>query len=228
MAKQTVWEHVKSYFTKKEVIENKYFNPLAVRIGRKFTLDLIDRQNDVYELTAIVVHQRKINNSTQPMVDYFLSCVDKNVVLRLLPKDKKDYAYTLLEKYYECGWGDEARPELILAANDSSGEFFIDRDTPNEQKFWKTYAGQPIIANSIKLEDLDGNGTIEQDEVRQEPMSFWCFSRDTVDSDKVGVVEYLWVHLSGEYVSPTEVNGGDKSLTMLRGVEFDSTRVKSY
>lgn len=228
MPKETVWEHVKSFFKKKEILENEYYNPLGVRIGRKFTLDIIDHSNLIYELTAIVVHNRKINDSTLPMVDYWLAVGDKKLVLRMLPKGHKDYGYLLLEKYYECEWADDARLELITAANDSTGEFYIDRGTPDEQKFWRVYSGQPIVSTSNKLEDLDGNGMVERDEVKQEMMSYWCFSRETIDSDKITVVEYLWIQLSGEYESPTKVVGGDKMLTILRGVEIDSNRVKSY
>ena len=236
MAKgRTAWEILTGQ-NKPVAEETKIPNPLNLKIGAHVSLRTIELDNTLFRLLAIMAWDRKINNRSFPMTDYILTSGKANedaVCLRAVPREDaiKDLALThrflLLEHYYDAEYGEEV--EAVLAACNAGDEFYINPDDPEaKETFWRMGGAVPIHAEVSVLKDLDGNGTVEEEEVEKVPMTYWDYHRTTKDEFEVECVEYLYVQLSGHYEGPGHIQGGDKCVNIVRGEEIDAKKVLAY
>jgi hypothetical protein len=159
--------------------------------------------------------------------------------LRLTPDEDAStgYQFRLMKDYYQCGWTEAESMNLLDGVlRDQDGEFHIneaDDGTPLDEPliFWREgdpreardaeghLIGDPLDPYSAKvtiLKDLDGDGTVEDDELERLNVSYWDYSRLTHDEDlDRQVMEFLSVQmdeetrvftfLRGEVVEPFQV-----------------------
>ena len=202
--------------------EDKYHNPLKVRIGNSIHLDLLGYRDVFYTVKQFAVFDR---NTGVPLTDYRLEATvsakpvpdDKKLLfLRTVPRSgdsgasKIDFRIVMLAPYYECAWDDESIAGIMEGVNDPAGEFVIDAGTPGEKKYWRLQdlkTAENVAVTTIK--DADGDAG-------QMQLEMWGFSRTTEDEAKQEVNEYLYVQkdsqsgwlqiLTGQEIPPERIN----------------------
>lgn len=229
---RTAWDIITGQ-NKPKAVEEQYANPLGVKIGASVSLRTIDYDQELFRVAEIRAWERHINNKTVPMTDYVLESGDCRVLLRAVPREdanadlKLTHRFAVLKECYRFGWSDESTG-ILTAANDPTGEFIIDAGTENEQKFWRQAGIVPIYSKVALISDQNRDGKVEESEVEKATMTLWDFHRTTQDEAQQDFTEFFYVELSGRFVSPTEVKGGDKTIVMLRGEEIDPRKVLAY
>jgi len=227
---KTIWD----IFSNKHdevLVENTIYNPLHAKIGSHVVIadihiDGIElTNNELWKISEIWSWQRKINNNTHPMVDYIIESDGKSLILRILPNEQSKYHVLILSQYYPetpgpMEWNEES-PYVLESLNDTTGELYRFEGTPNEEKYSRIGANLPISADVKILRDLDHNNKISDNEINTEQYTLWDYYR--IIDEKI--TQFLYVQLSGKYVKPNKINGGDKSILMLRGEEVDPNQV---
>lgn len=159
--------------------------------------------------------------------------------LRLTPNEDAEtgYEFRLMRNYYECGWTEAESMNLLDGVlKDQDGEFHIneaDDGTALEEPliFWREgdtreardgedhLLGDALDAYRARvtiLKDLDGDGTVEDEELEHRNVSYWDYSRMTPDEDlNKQVFDFLSVHMDedtrtfsfirGETIQPFQV-----------------------
>lgn len=194
---------------------------------------------------SIEVWETKIGNKKFYHTDYCLKGQPLDAPaplryrLRLTPNEDAEtgYEFRLMKNYYECGWAEAESMNLLEGVlKDQNGEMHINEDddgNPLEEPsiFWRegdtrearddagNLLGNPLDAYRARLtilKDLDGDGTVEDEELEHLDVSYWDYSRLTHDEDlDKEVFDYLSVHmdedtrvfsfLRGEAIQPFQI-----------------------
>jgi hypothetical protein len=211
MKGRTIWEMITGQ-NKPVPVEQQYKNPLNVQVGSVVSLKTIDFINDLFKVTKIRSWNREINGNIHPMTDYYLN-KEETLFLRAVPETGDvPYRFLILKEDLLLPWSNDVIE--ILEACTYGDEFYIDRGTPQEQKFIRLGGAMPIPAQVYVLADLDHNGVLEEDEVKKVPITMWDYCRTTLDEADQEYTEYLYVELSGIYVTTTQIIDGNKSIVM--------------
>jgi hypothetical protein len=222
---QIVLNKIRSFFLGPEPIvevqpEKSIYNPLKVLIGRSFTLNDIDH-------TGLNFVCRELRESTVEMFDRINHFVDYHIYartisggsilrkLRVAPDKRsfdKPYRMVLFSLMDELAF--DKNFEAVV--RDGTGIFKVDDDEKNiHEQFWRINdVKTSYVANVKLLEDLDGNGKVDRNEVKSLGVEFWDYQRKS-SFDGVDEIEYLLIEMNkvsgyfqlwrGKEISPYKV-----------------------
>lgn len=208
--------------------ELKVYNPLRLKVGDNVTIDAIDLRDLDFKVTAVREMNRETNGYKYQSVDYQLlgsplggsATEATSARLRLNPRTVPDPASGLthnvlvLSLYYECGYKDAQDQGLIDAVNAGTGEFEI--DWKGQRKYYRINdLTTPWDANLKILEDLDGNGQVDDDEIRDQSIQYWDYHTELLDEASQPYTEYLFI----------EQNPEDGWFQIWRGFEINPEKV---
>lgn len=203
-------------------------NPLEVKLGGSVTVNTAEYGRNLFTVSEIWSWDRKINGKVHPMTDYFLSSADTNLLLRIFPRNEQNadvnYHVLAMTQYYPTtdgplGWCKES-PDILAAADDESGEFYNHKGEDNEETYWRV-GGKIAIPCSVRI----FTPNTEQNVV---PYTLWDFSRETLDIADQKMIQFLYVQLSGKFIDPKTVNGGDRTIIMYRGEEVIPQNIMAF
>lgn len=229
---KTAFEMLRDFVSgkKEKAVEERYFNPLAVKIGAHARISNMDGFDDqLWKLTQIWAWDRQINGNSHQMADYVLESDGKWLIVRVLPQAALHNHHTLLilTQYWPDGdgpypWGDESIP-VLAGLNDSTGEFVRFGGTENEERYFRDLCD--VHADVVILEDKNGCGEVV---VEGGPFTLWTFRRMTNDIAGEEFEQHLHAQLSGHYGGAGRVAGGDKDILILRGEEMSALNLMIY
>jgi len=208
-------------------VEDRYENPAKVKVGGILTLDTIDLSHLLFTVRDRQQWTRYVNGNKRTFTDYRLLArphdgEDVEVVLRMIPIENPDKLAKLthncvaLRPFFYCSWANEAEREGILeAVNDPAGELVYERGTPQERTFYRINSKEPYECEVAIISDLNNDGKIEENEVRQAHYLMWDYYSKTV-KDGQEVYEFLYVHQDQD----------SKDFVMWIGEEIDLTRIR--
>jgi hypothetical protein len=209
--------------------EEKYLNPLGVKLGDLVELDRLDWRGLDFTITQFRVVTRKIGRDEFPFTDYYLRHRGLKpedeifCLLRYIPLDDPDpdsgktHEVYLLELVEESEHSEQIME--VLAAN-SGYTYYTDvkgQDDWEEQVF-------PTRVNDVEtpydcdvdiVQDKDHDGEVEDDEVESHKATLWDFWRLISAEGSKDVTEYLFV----------EVDQDDGWTELFRGEEVDPATV---
>ena len=224
-------------------LEFQYHNPLEAKVGCTVSFDHepeIEGINFVIE--KISVYKTEILGKEYFHTDYHLKGTSLDTDgyirfrLRLIPdEDSTDdlgHRIQLLHLYEEMQW-DQGLYEMLCENGDYSSDYDAEGevsfkvnydDEGNEldhpRQYWRV-GGQeldPYRAKVTVLSDVDGDGTIEDDELEHFPVTYWEFSRLTDDDGGNEITEYLTV----------DMDDGTRFFTFLRGTDIKPFQVSVF
>lgn len=204
-------------------VEEQYENPAKVKIGGVMSVNTIDYSNLIFVVKELWQWNREINGNKRTITDYKLLArphdgEDLEVIVRIIPRENPDAKYThdfaVLTKFFECGWDDEGERDGVLEAlADPEGKLVWHKGEEDEQTFFLMNKTLGLDVNVIA--DLNGNGEIEEDEVRDEKYDLYVYARDTLDEAKQPMTEFFFVQhdltardfamWKGEVVDPSRI-----------------------
>lgn len=188
--------------------ELKVYNPLRLRIGIALNIDSLDYRGTEFKVVGIHEVTRIIDSKVFRFVDYVLDGRDgsgamSKVRLRLNPLAAPDpasgltHSVLVLSLYYECGYQDGIDTGLADGVNADTGEFEIDWD--GKRTYYRINdLRTPHEATVKSLEDTDGNGVVDADEIAESPLQFWDYHTELQDEASQTYLEYLFVEREQE------------------------------
>jgi len=222
---RTLWERLTGA-NKPVPVEEKFANPARVKIGGVLTLKTIDLMGLVFTVRSREEWTRQVNGNTRTFTDYRLLArphdgEDVEILLRMIPIANPDPIAKLthncvaLRKFFECGWDNEdERNGLLEGLNDPKGQMLFAAGTPEQKTFLRINGKEAFDCDVAILADLDGNGKVEENEVRHKKYRMWdFFCKSTLDGQIV--TEFLYVHQDLD----------DKSFVLWLGEEIDLTKI---
>lgn len=225
-------------------LEFQYHNPLEAKVGCTVCFDHEPEIRNInFVIEKISVYKTEVNGQTFYHTDYHLkgTSLDTDgyvrLWLRLIPDENVvnglGHRIQLLQLYEEMQW-DEGLYNMLLENGDydpnydSEGErsFKVNYDDEGNElehprQYWRigTENGpdlDPYHAKVTVLRDVDGDGTIEDDELEHYPVTYWEFSRLTDDADtEQEITEFLTI----------DMDDGTRFFTFLRGTEVEPFQV---
>ncbi len=189
--------------------ELRVYNPLKLKINDQVLIDAIDLRNFNYKVSSIRENNRIIDGRKFQSVDYQLNGIgnlagstERNKVrLRLNPMDMPDpisgltHNVIALSLYYECGFKEAKDQGLMNAVNASTGEFEIDWN--GKRKYWRINDVMSPYTTSVRvLEDMDGNGIVDSDEIREQGVEYWDYHTELLNEANQKYIEFLFVEKS--------------------------------
>jgi hypothetical protein len=224
-------------------LELQYHNPLEAKIGCTVCFEHeADMAGINFVIEKISVYETEIGREKFFHTDYHLkgTSLDTDgyirLRLRLTPDDnamdEMGQKIQLLYLYEEMGW-DSGLYDML----NENGDFNADYDGEGETSFKVNYDDEgnelehprqywrvenvpdPYRSNCTLLADLDGDGTIEDDELEHFPITSWDFSRLTDDPEtQQEMTEYLTV----------EMDDGTRYFTFLRGTDIKAFQITVF
>ena len=199
--------------------ELQVHNPLKAKVGWSVSVNYeADLSGYNFFVETIWVWETKIGDKTFHHTDYNLKATsvgqDKpiRIKLRLIPDDDSSneigHKIQVLRPYMEFGWRFVEDNNFLDVLADEEGVFKIlaDRDgnpiDENEQPtYWRVDdVRDPYKCRVTVLKDLDGDGSVQKDELEYTDYLVWDYSRDTTDPDtKQMYREFLNVEEEVEY-----------------------------
>jgi hypothetical protein len=203
--------------------ELRIYNPFKVKVGQGMSINSIDLRNKQFKVYSIRENNRFIGGVNYQSVDYDLLAVGEktgNIRVRVTPMEHPDPASGLthnvvvLSLYYSCGHQEGIESGLNSGVNAGTGEFEIDWN--GKRKYFRINNLRGPCKIGVKvLQDLDGNGQIDSDEVRESTVEYWDYNTELLDEASQKYVELLFV----------ERNTSDGWWQIWRGSEVDPDRV---
>jgi hypothetical protein len=205
--------------------EEGVYNPLKLNIGNTVQVGDPDLRDLVFNCTGIREYTRRCGGQRHQFADYDLIARPYNadpvrVRLRLNPLANPDpvsgltHNVVVLRLYYECGFQDAVKARLENAVNAGTGEFEIDWN--GKRKYFRMGGLQTPYQADVKfLEDRDGNGRVDVDEVRTFGVQYWDYHTELLNEANQKYTEYLFV----------EKNTSDGWWQLWRGSEVIPDRV---
>jgi len=181
--------------------ELQVHNPLQAKVGWSVSVSYeADLSGHNFFVETIWVWETKIGDKTFYHTDYNLKATatigqEKPIMitLRLIPDDDSSnelgHKFQLLRPYMEYGWKFAEENNFLDVLADEEGVFKIlaDRDgNPIEENMQPTYwrvddVRDPYKCRVTVLKDLDGDGSVQKDELKCSDYLVWDYHRDTVD-----------------------------------------------
>lgn len=189
--------------------ELRVYNPLKLRLGSSVTINSIDLRDKNFKVVGVRENNRWIGGTKFQSVDYDLMTPPvgrekpEKVRLRLNPLEHPDpvsgltHNVVVLSLYYECGYQDGINNGIDGAVNAGTGEFEIDWE--GKRKYWRIGDLKTPYTTRVKvLQDLDGNGQVEADEVKESVVEYWDYHTELLDEASQKYLEFLFVERSTE------------------------------
>ncbi len=206
--------------------EERFLNPLGVRVGDSVGLDLLDLRDLDLQVTGFRVVTRKIGGREFPLTDYYLKDVGldggTSYILRYIQLDEPDKAselthQALLLQLLDESERDEDEMQVLGDGGGAGFVFFTASKTTDGEWDEHDYPSRvngitnPYECDVVIVRDADHDGDVDMDEVEEHRMTYWDFWR--TGSDEVGTdqTEYLFV----------EVDDNDGWTEKFTGVEID-------
>lgn len=227
---RTLWE-ILTGRNKRDLtpLELQYHNPLGARVGNTVSFEHEPEISGInFVIEKLSVYETRIKSRKFFHTDYHLKGLalgmDKPLRfrLRLVPDEdetnKLGSKVQLLQLYDEMEW-DEGFHNGVLC-NDS-GEFHVNyddegRELAEARKYWRVEdVLDPYNARVTVLCDLDGNGTIEDDELERLNVTYWDYHRMTKDENQQEKLEFLTI----------EMDDKTRYFTFLRGTEVAAFQI---
>lgn len=223
---QIIFQKIREFFLGQEPVveeiapERSIYNPLKVLIGRSFTLSDIDHSGFNFVCKEIRESTVEMFERVNNFVDYHIyarSLSGEQILrkLRLAP-DKRSfdlpYRVVLFSLMDELAFS----KDFESVVRDGTGVFKIDDDEKDiHEQFWRINDVKTSYTAKVKLlEDLNGNGKIDKNEVKSLNVEFWDYQRKST-FDGVEEVEYLLIEMNkvsgyfqiwrGKEISPYKV-----------------------
>jgi hypothetical protein len=209
--------------------EEKYINPLDVRLGDVVTIDALDWRDLDLRVHQFRVVNRIINGEEFPFTDYFLRArtIDDdeyNCILRYVPIEDPDVHSGTTHLVYLLHIVDEHEYVSETIHHLDSGSFgyghVVEGDDGTKVIQMQEF---PSRVNDITMvypcsvdvvQDKNNDGEVEDDEVETYTMRLWDFWRD-IEEDGQEFTEYLFV----------EIDDKDEWTTLYHGEEVCQTVV---
>jgi hypothetical protein len=188
-------------------LELQYHNPLEAKVGCTVAFEHEPEISGInFVIEKISVYKTTVGSKDFFHTDYHLKGIsvdhDSTVRLRLrLISDEKSengqriqllYLYDQFEfdkDFHDNNLGDPTG-ELHVTQDDEGN----DLDEP--RKYWRVEdVLDPYKSRLTILRDIDGNGTIEDEELEHKDVTYWDYSRNTDDSAGNEITEYLTVEM---------------------------------
>lgn len=200
MAKMTLWEMLTK---KKAIAEFEHYNPLHLRIGNTVKIDTIDTADLIFTLQSIREVTRRIDGEDHKFCDYDLTARpygkdEARKRLRLIPREEKDRNFThdvvlfeFREEFpYEEGFHDWLKNNFEVVLGD------LNPNDPDPPKYWRVNDLKSAWeAKTVSMRDEDGNGKIDDDELRKGQLTYWDFWRNVNDEGGNKVLEFYNVEM---------------------------------
>jgi len=218
-------------------LEFQYHNPLEAKVGCTISFDHEPEISGInFVIEKISVYKTTIDRKDFYHTDYHLKGIslDHNkpvrMRLRLIPDenviDQLGHKVQLMYLYDEVPY-DEGLHKTVLA--DPSGEFWVNYDDEGNElqeprTYWRVGSNEhcpcpdPYSARCTILSDVDGDGTVEDDELEHYSTTYWEFSRMTDDQNGQEFEEFLTV----------EMNDDSGFFTFLRGSEVKPSQIMVF
>ncbi len=235
---RTIWDIITGR-NKRDLtpLELQYHNPLEVRVGQTIRLQHEPGLSGInFNVEKMAVYETKVGRDKYYHTDYFLRGVtigmEKPLRFRLrLTPDEDDTSelrckVQVLHLYDEMEWNQEFYDNVLRSP---SNDFLVNYDDegnelPEEavRQYCRCntpdgcqHALDPYKARLTILRDVDGDGTIEDDELERFDITYWDYSRMTDNEGGVEVEEFLTIEKDDE----------SGYFTFLRGTEVEPYQV---
>jgi hypothetical protein len=189
MAGKTAFEILLDRFYKKKSLELQYHNPLGMKIGCSVNInDDLDYQDINFFLDGIEVWETICGDKKFYHTDYLLKgnalrlSSPLRLTLRLLPDENVNNKLghsARLYRYYD----ELCRDDSFQAALDDPEGFKINYDYEGNELetpfvfFREGGVTAPYQCNVSYLKDIDGNGSVDINEVEKTERQLWDFAR---------------------------------------------------
>ncbi len=198
--------------------EEKFLNPLDVRVGDVVTLDALDLRDLDFQVTQFRVVNRLIGGREFPLVDYYLrhrsithKSAEIHYLLRFIPLDDPDPAAGLTHTTFLLHMVEESEHNdavLAVLAEDNGYTYHTEKvaDEATGDVEWEPQEF-PSRVNDISLpydcqvdivKDENHDGEVEDDEVESHKLTLWDFWRVISVEGGDDVTEYLFVEIDQE------------------------------
>ena len=223
-------------------LELQYHNPLEAKIGSTVCFDHEEDMSDInFVIEKISVYETEVDRKKFYHTDYHLKgmSLDTEGYIRMRLRITPDENVTgemgqriqLLYLYDEKGWDEDLYDMLCENGDydesyDDEGtvSFKVDYDDEGNEleeprQYWRIEnVPDPYNSNCTLIADLDGDGTIEDDELERFPITSWDFSRLTDDENEQEITEYLTV----------EMDDDTRYFTFLRGTDIKPFQITVF
>lgn len=204
-------DRVKKFFSPKlDVIEERIYNPLNVKIGRPITIDALDFRN----LTTYITSINEYKSDLGDFVDYQIEDINPSGT-KVVGKIRfiKGGRSLILEQYDQLDF-DEGLWDALQKPDHSMN--VDDDDIALHEVYWRPKAsrraGYEVTVTSLK--DADDDGIVVQSEVEVNAVKMWDF-----DKEKSSVLERpQWLYV--------ELNNRTRVFTLYRGFEIAPSQIQ--
>jgi hypothetical protein len=215
-------------------LELQYHNPLGAKVGCTVAFEHEPEIAGInFVVESISVYKTMIRSKAFFHTDYHLKGVSLDSTapvrlrLRLIADENVEnglgHRVQLLYLYDKCEYNKELH-EVVLA--DPSGEFWVQKDDDGNdlakpRQYWRVEdVLDPYNARLTVLKDVDGDGTIEDEELEHKDVVYWDYSRLTENplTGTVDLTEFLTV----------EMDKKDGYFIFLRGTEVLPSQISVY
>lgn len=193
-------------------LELQYHNPLEAKVGCTVAFEHEPEIAGInFVIEGISVYKTKVRSENFFNTDYHLKGVsldqDAPVRLRLRliadenVENQLGHRVQLLHLYHQMEY-DKAFHKDVLG--DPSGEFHVNQDDEGKdleepRKYWRVEdVLDPYNARLTVLRDVDGDGTIEDEELEHRDVVYWDYSRLTDDAAGNEITEFLTIEMDKE------------------------------
>lgn len=213
-------------------LELQYHNPLDAKVGCTVSFDSEPGISGInFVIDEISVYETRIGNKRFFHTDYHLKGIslDHDVPIRMRLRLIKDenvfdqlgHRLQLLYLYDEMSYDESFHHDVL---GNHKGELEVhhaDDGTELEEPrmYWRVEdVVEPYKARQTLLRDLDGDGSIEDDELEHRSTTYWDYHRDTEDENQQSVREFLTIEMDDE----------TGYFTFLRGTEILPSQVTVF
>ncbi len=213
---RTLWDHMRERL--KGSVESRYKNPLGKKIGATFSIDDPDFSDCNFLLKAIREVKRTVGGEDFYFSDYDLCSNDgeniQQVRLRFCPlvDPNADAGLThtvlLLKLLEEFEYSEDFHKGLLLGqikkdgkwVDDPSfeGGFCIDEESDGEidSTYWRVNDAKGAHEATVQtIEDTDGDGLVEIEEVKESKILYWDFWREIKDEVGEPLTEFIFTDM---------------------------------
>lgn len=199
----TLWEILTKRKKEQKSLEMTVYNPLQAKVGCVLNVNEPNYTGKNFIVQGIRVYERKINDDQFNFVDYesvarLVNEDDQRIKIRLNPNDSGTELgcdIIVLTKYDEMSYDEEFFKNVL---NSESGDITLNEENST---FWRINDVLTAYkAKTIYLADKDGNGIVEENELKKEDIRYWDYWRETADIEndvEIGpkYIEFLFIEM---------------------------------
>lgn len=185
------------------VHETQVFNPINTKVGQSVTIDTLD-----YRKLSFFVKEVRENNvsmgGSYKFTDYVcqarpVSGPDVWVRLRMIPDPDPTTRLThrtiVLALYDELAYNEGLHNSVKDA--EGTGKFVVDDASVGlHEEYWRVNDVKlPYTSSVTAMKDENGDGRVDANEVKTEPVEFWDYSRMT-NIEGVETEQFVFVEMN--------------------------------